>query len=108
MAIGIRLANLRNWHPQVRSLREHHRRIVLGIAPVLDNQPGQDVNVDLHFWDQQAISPGSNGCLQGGEASIATKQAEQDRLAMRPGGRANTVDKLSCPVDGRLQADSSA
>src|SRR5260370_17615881 len=76
------------------------------MGPVVDDQPGQDVNVDRHFWDQQAISPGSNGCLEGGEASIATKQAEQDRLAMRPGGRANTIDKLSCPVDGRLKADA--
>src|SRR6266487_3699510 len=79
---------------------------MLRIEPIVDDKFGQLVNVDRDFWNQHAISPGSNSCLKCCKTSITTKQAEQYSLAMRPCGRANTVDKFCCAIDGCLETDT--
>src|SRR6266566_5541293 len=79
---------------------------MLRIESIVDDKFGQLVNVDRDFWNQHAISPGSDSCLKCGETSITTKQAEQYGLAMRPSGRANTVDKFCRAIDCCLETNT--
>src|SRR5581483_557490 len=76
------------------------------VASILYNQFSQMIDVHGHFWNDETVRPGNDGCFERGETGITAKHAEKHRMTMRARDRTHEVNEFCRPADGGLKANT--